>query len=243
MFTAGLHQHSYSKSRWGVFLAASCALHVALLAGWQVPEVPLPAVTGGAHFTVLLSTPGQTSTETQTVAVTPAHAAAAQPLPPPVRQTKKAAPRQSIKPEMTRKATPPPRAAAKPAAPTTPRPSPPQQGHNSQVQAAEKSPATRHSDSAVRRQLIGHVQRELARHFSYPPRARRRGWQGTVVLGFNIESSGTIKDIRVAKSSGFTILDRAATASLYKVARVEAAQFAVWQQEMPLQLPVIYRLE
>jgi TonB family protein len=44
----------------------------------------------------------------------------------------------------------------------------------------------------------------------YPVRARREGWQGTVVVQVVLSSNGTIKSLNVLKSSGYDILDRAA---------------------------------
>jgi protein TonB len=46
----------------------------------------------------------------------------------------------------------------------------------------------------------------------YPARARRRGWQGTVEVGLAIGRDGRVRDVRVARSSGFGALDTAAVA-------------------------------
>jgi TonB family protein len=48
----------------------------------------------------------------------------------------------------------------------------------------------------------------------YPVRARREGWQGTVVVQVVLSSNGTIKSLNLLKSSGYDILDRAAVEAI-----------------------------
>ena len=50
----------------------------------------------------------------------------------------------------------------------------------------------------------------------YPPMARRRGYQGTVVLEVLVDRNGSVGDLQVFKSSGYSILDRAAIDSVKK---------------------------
>ncbi len=83
------------------------------------------------------------------------------------------------------------------------------------------------------------LQQEIARYFSYPLLARRRGWQGEVLLAFRLEADGRIVDARIARSSGYGILDRAALTALGKVKRVHSGT----SRGFAMQLPVIYRLE
>jgi periplasmic protein TonB len=44
----------------------------------------------------------------------------------------------------------------------------------------------------------------------YPIKARREGWEGTVLIRANISERGHVSDAAIAKSSGFEILDQAA---------------------------------
>jgi TonB family protein len=48
----------------------------------------------------------------------------------------------------------------------------------------------------------------------YPVRARREGWQGTVVVQIVLSSNGTIRSLNLLKSSGYDILDRAAVEAI-----------------------------
>ena len=49
---------------------------------------------------------------------------------------------------------------------------------------------------------------------SYPMQARRRGLQGTVMLRVLVDAGGNVADVRLAGSSGHSILDRAAMSSV-----------------------------
>lgn len=47
---------------------------------------------------------------------------------------------------------------------------------------------------------------------AYPAIAKRRGWEGTVVLRFDLDEYGIPHELRVERSSGFDVLDHAALA-------------------------------
>ena len=50
----------------------------------------------------------------------------------------------------------------------------------------------------------------------YPRRARRRGYEGTVILEVLVNRAGKVEDLRVASSSGYAELDRSAMKSVKK---------------------------
>jgi len=50
----------------------------------------------------------------------------------------------------------------------------------------------------------------------YPRLAKRRGYEGTVVLGVLVDEEGRVKDMRLFRSSKYKILDKAAMASVKK---------------------------
>lgn len=58
----------------------------------------------------------------------------------------------------------------------------------------------------------------------YPSVARRRGYQGAVVLEVLIDKDGKVADLKVLKSSGYQVLDRAAIQWVQKWAFVPAMQ-------------------
>jgi periplasmic protein TonB len=59
---------------------------------------------------------------------------------------------------------------------------------------------------AVRRQVV------------YPPLARRRGIQGRAMVRFTVDSSGAPSDVRIVESSGYAILDEAASDAVVRAA-------------------------
>lgn len=78
----------------------------------------------------------------------------------------------------------------------------------------------------------------LARHFHYPLLARKYGWQGEVLLAFTLDIHGTIINARIARGSGYSVLDSAALKSLSRVATLEIGP----SQAISFELPVIYNL-
>lgn len=103
----------------------------------------------------------------------------------------------------------------------------------------EQSPA---EEAGARNQLLGQLQTHLSRYLVYPPLARQRGWEGTVLLGLRVESDGHLDKIRIARSSGYAVLDHSALNSLNRLGHL--AEVSAWLngRGMDMQLPVIYRL-
>jgi protein TonB len=66
----------------------------------------------------------------------------------------------------------------------------------------------------------------------YPRRARRRGWEGVVDLRLRIDGTGRVSAVTVARSSGFGVLDDAASAaarrSRFQLRSREEMSSAVW---------------
>ena len=50
----------------------------------------------------------------------------------------------------------------------------------------------------------------------YPERARRMGWEGKVVLSFTVHENGSIDDVKIIDSSGFSVLDENARETIAK---------------------------
>ena len=77
---------------------------------------------------------------------------------------------------------------------------------------------------------------------SYPQRARRRRYEGTVVLEVLVNRSGRVDDLRIISSSGFEILDRTALNSVktwsFRPAKKGNDTVAMW-----VQVPVRFKLE
>jgi protein TonB len=77
---------------------------------------------------------------------------------------------------------------------------------------------------------------------AYPSRARRRGYEGTVVLEVLVNQHGRVDDLRVLTSSGHSILDRSALENVrawsFKPARRGDEAIDMW-----VQVPVRFKLK
>lgn len=200
-----------------LFIVCSVAAHALMLTTWT-PSAPQLHNGGGATLTIALSRPA------------------------PVPELKSATPAPAVA-ESTRRTD---------AARRMSRVSPAQDSAVSDaVEKSEPSPSPASAaslrqamqiDSDPTLNIAARVNLELARHFHYPAQAVRRGWQGTVTLGFRVSVDGVIENLHIAQSSGYALLDRAALGALGKVHAI-ALDSGTLRAALDLQLPVIYRLE
>ncbi|MCX5816696.1 MAG: energy transducer TonB, partial [Proteobacteria bacterium] len=63
----------------------------------------------------------------------------------------------------------------------------------------------------------GYVREIVMKHLKYPEKARRMGLEGRVVMSFIITAAGVARDIKVVESSGFQMLDDAASDAISRV--------------------------
>jgi len=119
-------------------------------------------------------------------------------------------------------------------APSTPSPD------GSTQPAAESAPTT-DTLNVARNDIQSRIHRDFSRHFSYPPLARRHGWEGAVRLGYDVTSEGRVVNVRVLASSGYLVLDRDAQETLSRIPPlgptgwprpIEALELAVHYQLM-----------
>lgn len=75
----------------------------------------------------------------------------------------------------------------------------------------------------------------------YPRAARKRNYQGTVMLDVLVTANGSVAQVRIAQSSGYKILDRSAAKSV-KGWRFSPALRAGLPIEMWVQVPVRFEL-
>ena len=76
----------------------------------------------------------------------------------------------------------------------------------------------------------------------YPRLARKRGYEGTVVLEVLVDPSGRVKDLQVFKSGGYAILDKAAVASV-KDWLFEPGMKGDEKVEMWVKIPIRFQLK
>lgn len=84
--------------------------------------------------------------------------------------------------------------------------------------------------------------KHLSKYFHYPHLARRKGWQGQVLLGLRVEGNGQLSHIRLTQSSGYATLDNAALDSLRKLAYLPKAKGWLKNRSHDMVIPIEYRL-
>lgn len=111
---------------------------------------------------------------------------------------------------------------------------------------SKESPTTQESLTRQltqqRNYLLGELQNRLKQYLTYPLRARKRGWQGEVTVAFYIKEGGLLNNIRLTKSSGYSVLDRSALSAIGKLKHVDLPDRLGRLQAMEMKLPVSYQL-
>jgi protein TonB len=72
---------------------------------------------------------------------------------------------------------------------------------------------------------------------AYPTVARKMGWEGKVVVAFQLLSDGSVRDVRVVEGSGHAALDRGAIDAVRN-----ASPFPRSPVKAEIITPVVYRL-
>ena len=104
------------------------------------------------------------------------------------------------------------------------------------VKAVTGSPAGI-SGAAPPAQDFAWIRDAIQHAIAYPATARRMGWEGKVVVAFQILPDGSVRDVRVVQGSGHAALDRGAIDAVRN-----ASPFHRSPVEAEVITPVIYRL-
>ncbi|HEY9050885.1 MAG TPA: TonB family protein, partial [Gammaproteobacteria bacterium] len=112
--------------------------------------------------------------------------------------------------------------------------------NNKSTEIEGHTPETKEADVVQVNRIIAD---EFASNFYYPATARRRNWQGDVVLQFTLMPDGSIKHIRINKSSGYPVLDEAAMDVMSKIKAEQQLALVLNGNSLDHLLPVSYRLQ
>ena len=97
---------------------------------------------------------------------------------------------------------------------------------------ARKSPAAPAASDAVTAVVLAKPRYSQNPPPDYPSIARRRRYQGTVILDVFVLENGQVGDLRVAESSNYPLLDRAAMKAVrhwqFDPARRDDIEVAMW---------------
>jgi protein TonB len=107
---------------------------------------------------------------------------------------------------------------------------------------AGTSPPESEMTGGLHNQLLGELRTRLSHHLTYPPLARSRGWEGTVLLSLRVEPDGELDRIRLERSSGHALLDSSALNSLKRLGRLVEARVWLDGRSLDMQIPVIFKL-
>ncbi|MFH2121874.1 MAG: energy transducer TonB [Pseudomonadota bacterium] len=239
-------------------LTVSLALHT-LLAGVIIAMArsvaPTPPILHLDCTLLELSSPSPSddnSSKAQTIAPITAGTPAVSTPAPPVPETE---PAQSITPrkleptktKIRRQPVAPSPGHQKESAPETPASAPTPAATATGNAAPNPAPATGTStgeipaiptDEAYRQANFIAIRESILGRLHYPLLARRRGWSGLVELAFTITPDGSIRDLRILTSSGFSLLDDEALSAIRQTAPFSPPpQFAA-----ALTMPITFRL-
>lgn len=85
------------------------------------------------------------------------------------------------------------------------------------------------------------VQQKIHRAAKYPLQAKNADWEGIVKLSLNIAANGALKEVKVAKSSGYIVLDEAAVELAQEQEPYPPFPPKVESQELWVDVPVVYK--
>lgn len=95
---------------------------------------------------------------------------------------------------------------------------------------------------AAKSNYQGIVLSKLIRNKHYPSKARRRGWEGLPTVAFTVLPNGSVQKIRVTKSSGHPILDRAVVSMVERSVPFPEFPRNYQLPDMDFEIPVVFKL-
>nr|VFK21327.1 MAG: protein TonB [Candidatus Kentron sp. LPFa] len=96
--------------------------------------------------------------------------------------------------------------------------------------------------SSLDPEALAWIMARLGKVLVYPRQARRRGWEGEVLVGFEFAGSKQIRKIRLARGSGYPVLDRAAIKALGKLGAIPDRHKGTTYRDINVTIPVVFRL-
>jgi len=127
------------------------------------------------------------------------------------------------------------RSASAPGFPHPPAEASPATGQGPATAAAGSTPRTSGAGSSAGD--FAWIRDAIQRAIAYPATARRMGWEGKVVVTFQLLSDGSVRDIRVVQGSGHAALDRGAIDAVRN-----ASPFPRPPVKEEIITPIVYRL-
>jgi len=251
-----MNENAGELRRWLICAAVVLAAHggaASVLATWSEPEL-----AGAPSDAIMLDlSPVAAAPSTEKTDVAPDQVdQKAEPLPPdPVEKVEKedlTPPEPVEKVEQPKEEKPP----EKPAEVTLPKPEPPKKKPPpkkrvaaintkraaADVQSPRETNTSAGNSGAARATFAQMIVAHLNRHKNYPSDARARHEEGTVLLSFTIDRDGRLLSGSVARSSGFSELDREALDMLRRAQPYPQPPGDLAGQRFPFTAPMRYYL-
>lgn len=87
------------------------------------------------------------------------------------------------------------------------------------------------------------VKKKIENCKRYPKWARKQGFEGTAHLKFTILSTGTVKDIKIIKSSGFNILDKEAISTVKRASPFPPIPKKINRSTLTIEVSLVFQLK
>ena len=89
-------------------------------------------------------------------------------------------------------------------------------------------------------EYFGFIQEKISSYFIYPKEAEVNGWEGIVKVKFLLAADGRIKEIDIAESSGYPLLDAAAILAIKEASPYPFPQDYPQDEDLEIVLPINY---
>ena len=110
-----------------------------------------------------------------------------------------------------------------------------------------KNPSQSHAkkidnSTDIKKRLLKRVDAEIKKYIIYPDIARKRGWEGLVMIGFQFSDAGLIRNVHLFKSSGFPILDQSALNAFQQISHIQFMDTIPTKSSKILHVPIEFQL-
>jgi len=84
------------------------------------------------------------------------------------------------------------------------------------------------------------IQKKISQTISFPYKAKERGWEGTVKLSLTVLSDGSLNNVALKESSGYSIFDEDAVNTTQILAPFDAFPAEIDLEEIVVTIPIVY---
>jgi protein TonB len=95
------------------------------------------------------------------------------------------------------------------------------------------------AEVAATQAVLYSLRARIVEKIRYPPLARANGWKGTVLVELLLDERGALEGLAVRRTSGYAVLDRAATALVRAVTPVNNPL----GRPLRIEVPIAYELK